>query len=203
MICLKLPADMLATRISEIEALVCRPMPARRAAAATLSSFVRTVWDQLEDPGDEAWGEAVSRVILDLVDLAYRPLNAERCGPTGQDQMRDRARAHIDERLCDPELGVGSIAEALGVSPRYIQMLFAGASTTPSAYILERRLKLAAERLRGTRDLGVTDVAMGLGFNDLTHFGRVFRRRFGVAPRDYRAGVRNGPWAAKASALSI
>ena len=31
---------------------------------------------------------------------------------------------------------------------------------------------------------------MAVGFNDLTHFGRAFRRRYGVAPRAYRDGAR-------------
>ena len=31
---------------------------------------------------------------------------------------------------------------------------------------------------------------MAVGFNDLTHFGRAFRRRYGVTPRDYRDGIR-------------
>ncbi|MCJ9728672.1 AraC family transcriptional regulator [Bradyrhizobium sp. PRIMUS42] len=32
----------------------------------------------------------------------------------------------------------------------------------------------------------MTDVALRWGFNDLSHFSRSFRRRFGMSPREYR-----------------
>jgi AraC-like DNA-binding protein len=51
----------------------------------------------------------------------------------------------------------------------------------------------AAERLRrGERDreVSVTDVALAVGFGDLSYFARTFARRFGVSPRDYRRGAR-------------
>jgi AraC-like DNA-binding protein len=128
--------------------------------------------------------------VLNLLGLAYRPLQKGQSAASAQALQLARARAFIDERICDPELGVSSIGEALGVSSRYVQMLFAGEGSTPSAYILERRLRLAAERLRRADARGITDVAMAVGFNDLTHFGRVFRRHYGVTPRDYRDGAR-------------
>jgi len=33
----------------------------------------------------------------------------------------------------------------------------------------------------------ITEIALRWGFNDMPHFSRAFRRRFGTAPRDYRA----------------
>ncbi len=32
---------------------------------------------------------------------------------------------------------------------------------------------------------------MAVGFNDLTHFGRAFRKRYGVTPRDYRDSAKS------------
>ncbi len=196
MLCLKVPAEALAARIGDPDALICRPMQARRGGAAILSGFLRTVWDQLKDgEGEEGWADTVSTVILDLMALAYRPLQHAGGEESLRASRRVQARAIVHDRLCDPELGVGTIAEALGVSSRYVQLLFAEAETTPSAYIMDRRLDLAAERLRGSVARGaVTQVALSVGFNDLTHFGRAFRRRFGVNPSDYRAGVRAPRW---------
>jgi AraC family transcriptional regulator, positive regulator of tynA and feaB len=190
MLCIKVPAAAMVERLGDVERLICLPMQGRQGAGAMLSSFLTTMWGQIDQAGDKAWAETVSQVVLDLLGLAYRPLQEASSAASAQALQLARARAFIDERICDPELGVSSIAEALGVSSRYIQMLFASEGSTPSAYILERRLRLAAERLRRADGRGVTDVAMAVGFNDLTHFGRVFRRRYGVAPRDYREGAR-------------
>jgi AraC-like DNA-binding protein len=190
MLCIKAPHAALATRLGDVEALICTAVSGRSGPGAMLSAFLRSLWSQIEGQGDVGSPEAASEVMLDLVGLAYRPLKQARGAPPRPNQWLARARAAIDERICDPDLGVASIAEALGVSPRYLQMLFAQSGVTPSAYITDLRLKLAAERLRLGDGRGVTEVAMAVGFNDLTHFGRVFRRRFGVTPRDYREGVR-------------
>jgi len=32
----------------------------------------------------------------------------------------------------------------------------------------------------------VSEIAFAWGFNDLSHFGRVFREHFGMSPRDFR-----------------
>jgi len=34
----------------------------------------------------------------------------------------------------------------------------------------------------------VSEIAFAWGFNDLSHFGRVFREHFGMSPRDFRQG---------------
>ncbi len=199
MLCLKTPANVLEARLGDLDGLICMPMSAQRGGGAMLSSFLRTVWDQLKQgDGGEGWAETVSAVILDLMTLAYRPAKDAATVETLRASRRSEARSFINGRLCDPELGVGSVAEALGVSARYVQLLFAEAETTPSAYILDRRLDLAAERLRGQVTRGsVTQVALAVGFNDLTHFGRAFRRRFGVNPSDYSAGARAPGWNGK------
>ncbi|GDY11726.1 hypothetical protein LBMAG53_06040 [Planctomycetota bacterium] len=57
----------------------------------------------------------------------------------------------------------------------------------PKAYQLERRFDLA-QRLLAGRTLPVRDVAAQCGFNDANYFARAFRRRYGVAPSQWRSG---------------
>lgn len=59
--------------------------------------------------------------------------------------------------------------------------------TTPGKWLLERRLQYAAAMLRD-REQQVTQVALRCGFEDLSHFSRSFKQRFGLPPSDYRAG---------------
>jgi len=201
MICVKTPAEPLVARLGDVDDMICRPMSARQGGAAMLSAFLRTLWTQIEQGGLEDRDETMSDVILDLMTLAYRPV-AEHPGDISLRAARRRqARAFIRERLCDPDLDVATVAEALGVSPRYVQLLFAEDGATPSAYILDRRLELAAARLRADVERGgVTRVALSVGFNDLTHFGRAFRKRFGVTPSEYNSGTRASRWAPQTSA---
>jgi AraC-like DNA-binding protein len=53
----------------------------------------------------------------------------------------------------------------------------------PHQYLLGLRLRGAARLLRD--GAAVTDAALANGFENLSHFSRTFRRRFGVSPRRY------------------
>jgi AraC-like DNA-binding protein len=56
---------------------------------------------------------------------------------------------------------------------------------TPHRFLLRQRLARAASLLRH-RDMSVTDVCLETGFESLPSFSTLFRRHFGVAPRDFR-----------------
>ncbi len=99
--------------------------------------------------------------------------------------VRKDIRAHLTE----PEFDIAEAARRQGVSPRYIQQLFAGAGTSFSDVLREGRLDLAF-RLLGEPaqlDRGISEIAFAVGFSDLSTFSRAFRRRFGSTPSDARA----------------
>lgn len=52
-------------------------------------------------------------------------------------------------------------------------------------YFLSRKLDCAAKELRET-SVSISDVAARFGFDSAQYFSRMFCRRFGVSPRDYR-----------------
>lgn len=53
-------------------------------------------------------------------------------------------------------------------------------------FVVQIRIQRAAELMRQSRPLSVTEAAFVVGFNDLSHFSRMFRRQFGVTPSHYR-----------------
>lgn len=59
---------------------------------------------------------------------------------------------------------------------------------SPGKWLLRKRLDYAAAVLQSTRTQ-VTEVAFDSGFEDVSHFSRVFRDRFNRAPSAYRHGV--------------
>jgi AraC-like DNA-binding protein len=79
-----------------------------------------------------------------------------------------------------------ALASLLRVSPRqlhrYIRRLF---HRSPQAWLDERRLKLAAELLR--RCCCVKAVSYELGFKQVSHFSREFKRRYGMPPGRFAA----------------
>ena len=189
MLVLRFPADRLDSRVGGFGRFAgCRL--GRGARSAMFVSFFRNVWATAEAAQDELWSDTVSGVMIDLLALALQDPGEE--APSSLNpEWRRRLCAYIEEHLHEPELKTSTIAEAFGVTARYVQMVFAAMATTVSAHILDRRLERAAERLsRGMRDISISAVAFDLGFQDLSHFSRSFRARYGVSAKQYRAGCR-------------
>ncbi|WP_206244754.1 helix-turn-helix domain-containing protein [Novosphingobium terrae] len=133
--------------------------------------------------GDQA-GALLERSFLDMVALAVLSNDTALAG-RGAGALFRRTVAEIERSPDDAELSGQELARRLGVTQRALQMAFAEAGTTPSAYLMDRRLDLAAQRL-ASRPESITRIALDCGFASSAHFSRCFARRFGVSPRDYR-----------------
>jgi len=86
---------------------------------------------------------------------------------------------------------VHTIAARQKVSPRYVQRLFDESGSIFTEYVMEQRLERAHRLLGDPRlcDRTMTAIAFAAGFNDLSHFQRRFRRRYGTPPPAFRAGM--------------
>lgn len=198
---LRLPLAYAEDRLPRLRKMAGVKMQGDHGAGALFSSFLRKAWRQIAS-GETDYAESLGDVIWPLLDLAYAGERNAAPDPSVRDERRRALFNAVEQDLCDPDLDVHRIARRMGVSARYVQMLFAEIATTPTAYIQQQRLDLAGHRLaRGGLRCSITDVAFDVGFNDLSSFCRAFRRRFDVAPREYRAGIRRTV-AASAPALS-
>lgn len=61
-------------------------------------------------------------------------------------------------------------------------------SEPPGKWLLQKRLEFASALLR-TSQLSVTETAFESGFEDVSHFSRVFKERFGTSPITYRESL--------------
>jgi AraC-like DNA-binding protein len=82
-----------------------------------------------------------------------------------------------------------SIAAAFGISPRALQGRLKRAGTTFEAEVNAARKQMAESYLRDT-GLSMTEIAMLVGFSELSAFTRAVQRWFGVSPKAYRAKAR-------------
>ncbi|WP_306141672.1 helix-turn-helix domain-containing protein [Roseibium sp. MMSF_3412] len=104
-----------------------------------------------------------------------------------------RALSLIDRHAMDPDFGPQQLAELLQVSPRTLQRQFGALGEPVGKRLLAVRLETARARLNakceGAGRNTIADVAYESGFNDLSHFYRTFRDRFGMPPGDLRKKV--------------
>jgi AraC-like DNA-binding protein len=105
-----------------------------------------------------------------------------------------RLRAILTEvarRFSDPDFDLDNVAGALGLSRRYVQQLLEETGKSFTEHLVERRLERAFAMLTDRRclHLAIIDIAFAAGFGDVSHFNRMFRRRFGETPSGVRAAA--------------
>jgi len=164
-----------------------RAISVDRTASLILQSYL------VSSPG------GLSPSVATLADRHLRELLANMFDPEG-DLARAgvyggvkaaRLKAIVEEigrRLADPSLSAAAVGRRLGLSERYVQQLLEGAGFSFSGYVRELRLKRARQLLRDplARELRIGDIAAMVGFDDLSHFNRMFRLQFGERPTDTR-----------------
>ena len=97
----------------------------------------------------------------------------------------------IETLLPDPDLSLRRVADEEGVSPRYVQKLFASADETFSHYLRSRRLERCRTDLASPQHarLSISEICFRWGFNGSAHFSRAFRDQYGQSPREFRQGA--------------
>lgn len=100
-------------------------------------------------------------------------------------KVLENALMYINENLSSP-ITVIDISEAAGVGERQLRKIFnQQLHTTPSEYLLSRRINLACSYLK-TRAYSLQEIAEMVGFQDKYYFSRCFKRILGVSPRKYQ-----------------
>jgi AraC family transcriptional regulator len=80
------------------------------------------------------------------------------------------------------------VAAAAGLTEDYFTRLFRRElGMPPMQHLIRRRLTEARRLIAQDPGLSVSEAAKRSGFEDPGHFARLFRRHFGVAPREFRS----------------
>ena len=99
-----------------------------------------------------------------------------------------RIMQRIEADFANPELSPNQVATDLRISKRYLQSLLAKAGTSFVQELNTTRLDRASELLSEPQAQGlpIAEIAFRCGFLDPGYFTRLFRKRFAMAPRDWR-----------------
>ena len=103
-----------------------------------------------------------------------------------------RAEQVIRKHLSNPALSPDLVADACGISKRYLHELFGDTNQTVSQFIREERLIAARDLIRSSPGLSMAEIAYRYGFCDQAQFSRLFKARFGMSPSEWRRALSRG-----------
>lgn len=127
-----------------------------------------------------------------VASMALVVLQSARFGRADPDQLGEglyhAALAVIERHCVDPDLSPDRIALAIGCSRATLYRLFAHNEQGVAERVWEARLERAQRALCSAVGIvrTVGEIALQCGFTDLSSFGRMFRRRYGMSPREAR-----------------
>jgi AraC-like DNA-binding protein len=187
--CLKIPAAPLQQRLPILNPLYEITKAADPMRYNLLASFLDYFGGNLHQWGEDEFSQ-LSAHLYDLISLLILKPNAS----SAEDEMsvriahRERALAYIRTNLANPTINPTSVAEACGISVRYLYEIFKMANLGVEGCILDERVNRSRTLLNDARYLHVPVSTIGqmVGFKYTSHFVRSFHRRFGVTPGNFR-----------------
>lgn len=199
-IVLKLSGERVRGLVRDTHKLTATTVSGAQGAGHLLITMIDTLKNdvaQLQPASALAVADGVLNILA--AGLQTLPQATQQVLPQMASYHLSRIKALVDARLNEPELSVGSVADALGLSAGHVHRLFKAESTSLSQYIWQRRLDACGRDLLDPRMAcrAVGDIAFSRGFNDAAHFSRAFKDRFGCSPREWRQ--RGGSQGAQAS----
>lgn len=125
-------------------------------------------------------------LLLDLLAHAFRRERRPDARSSDREARRilDTARL-LETRFREPH-NLADLAAAAGLSRfHFLRRFRALTGVSPHQYLIAMRLRAAASRLQDDAAT-ITAIALEEGFNDISHFNRLFRRAFAMSPGDWR-----------------
>jgi AraC-like DNA-binding protein len=157
---------------------------------AHMETLFRELHREIELPGPASQAVQKSLVTLILAEVA----RASFAGPTEAATGSPVADAlRFIERRCLEPISLEDVAKAAQRSPAHLTTLVRRATgRSVKEWIIAGRLSEARRRLSHTAER-VDIIAERVGYADVTHFIRLFRRAYGATPAAWRAQSRKVP----------
>jgi AraC family transcriptional regulator len=139
-------------------------------------------------PTGKPYSEALSLALTSYLFKRYgvESGSLRRDGLALSPKQVSRIREYIQRNLAR-DIGLAELAGQLDLSPHYFSMRFKHAlGVSPHHYVLRERIH-EAQRLLAAGRTRISEVALGLGFSDQSHFSQAFRKITGTTPKRYQS----------------
>lgn len=106
------------------------------------------------------------------------------------EKLMERIMAFINNNLDDTDISNEDLADNVGISRVHLHRKMKELTgQTPHDFIRSIRLKKASQLLK-RGDISITEVVYACGFGSAASFSTIFKKQFGVSPREYMMKTR-------------
>jgi YesN/AraC family two-component response regulator len=101
---------------------------------------------------------------------------------TNKKHIVEQVLSYFEDHYAE-KISLDRIADNTYLSSVYISKIFKSETgDTPIRHLINIRLEKAKELLENGWEGSIQEVAMQVGYDDVYHFGKMFKKRFGVSP---------------------
>jgi AraC-like DNA-binding protein len=205
LIAVQVPRGQVRRECPHLEDRFLTPISAPSSALALTRAYVDYLLDQHDGDGSHI-AKVASDHVTDLVAAIVGSSGViyEERFPGVRAGRFAMILRELDRSFLQADFSLTVLARRLAVTPRYVQTLLAGAETSFTNELSKRRLDRARDILASSRYFhkSIMEVSQECGFSTVSHFHRIFRRRFGATPGEMRASIQKDDQVANLKVVS-
>jgi AraC family transcriptional regulator, positive regulator of tynA and feaB len=178
---LRVPRSAMEEKLQMREIPIAKRICGGTVAGRTLSSLMQSLYDEAEWMQEEETSAAL--------DSFFEALARDKGSLPKPPELSGRIFQYVDAHISEPTLGPCEVASAMGISVRHVHRVFSASGMTMGDYVRLRRLEQCRDDLANPRlrEKTITEIAFCRGFSDAAHFSHLFRKKFGISARLFRA----------------
>jgi len=145
-----------------------------------------TIENSIKDAfSKEYTSSLLKNIILNIARIASETTNTK----TKNDAALAKGVIEYIQNHLTENINNEDIANYMNFNISYLNRVFKKyTKMTIHAFLLERRLELAMEKLK-TETISVSEIALCSGFTDIPHFTKIFKKYVGKTPSEYRSSA--------------
>lgn len=184
------------------------PIPASKGDISVTERMLTLLFEEDAEIDPEIAEQMAETLLTGLSKTIARYFGNPIPRPSIADKRISDITRYINQNFSNPDLNQTIVAERCGISLRYLCHILKKQGLSFSNLVWERRITTSRNWLEDQKmqHYSISEIAYMAGFKSSAHFSRMFKMRYGTAPREFRnghgAGVEIAPAAPESAMLT-
>ena len=192
---LRLPRNAIRSLSDDLSSVIGKPVRAGTLGGELVGRLLTSIAGRMDElPLDVTFVYAESVVDIIVHAIADEVASDSRRMRSTKGYTLAQVKQYILNNLHRDDLSLAGMANKIGVSQRHINRLFQAEGTSTGQWIKNMRLARCAAALVDSESISIpiSQIAFSIGFSDISHFCKDFKRRYKLTPSEYRKKFNGG-----------